>query len=112
MKTRLTIASVLLLLSLSVSAQFQTLELAHEVPVDGFVAPVTHTGTLNFSSCEECETFSARMTPQTRLLVNGKPVDLQRFRAAVLSVRNRGERYLTLVQHLENNTITSIAVDI
>lgn len=112
MKLRLTLASTLLLFSLSVSAQFQTLQLAHEVPVDMFVVPVTSNGNLNFRSCEECEMFTARLTPQTQYLVDGKPVDLQRFRAAVLSIRNRSGRYLTLLQHLESNTITSIEVQI
>lgn len=111
MKFRLTTASMLLLLSLSVSAQFQTLQLAHEVPGTFFTVPVTQNGTLNFRSCDNCEQFSARLTPQTRFIVDSQPVQLKEFRAAVLGVRDRESYIVTILQHLDSNTITSISFE-
>lgn len=112
MKIQLTSAIAVLLLSFSVSAQFQTLQLAHEVPVSQFVVPVTQNGTLNFKSCDECEQFSARLTPQTRFIVNRKNVELKEFRAAVLGLRSRRDDTIVILQHLDSNTITSISVEI
>lgn len=112
MQIRPTIAAVLLLLCTSVSAQFVTVELAHEVPLTEFVVPVTQNGTLNFRECEGCTSYSARLTPSTIYIVNGNRVELAEFRTQVNAARSRENRSVTILQHLETNTVTSIRIKI
>jgi hypothetical protein len=112
MQIRITIAAVLVLLCTSVSAQFMTVELAHEVPLNEFVIPVTQNGTLNFRECSDCKSFSARLTPNTQYIINGNQVELSEFRKQVTAARSRSNRSVTVVQHLETNTVTSIETTI
>jgi len=112
MQIRNTIAAalILVLMSVSVSAQFRTIELAHEVPLTEFVVPVTQNGMLSFRSCADCESFSSRLTPNTLYVINKQPVSLQEFRKQVTSVSDRNNYYLTVVQHLETNTVTKVSI--
>ena len=112
MKFRTLVAGLLFSLALSANAQFQTMQLAHEVPLNQFVVPVTQNGTLNFRSCSDCQSFSSRLTPQTRFTVNGNAVQLSDFRNAVQNVRNKSTKTVTIVQHLDSNTITLISIAI
>lgn len=112
MQIRITITAVLMLLCAAASAQFMTVELAHEVPLSGFVVPVTQNGSITFRGCQDCKSFTVQLTPRTRYLVNEQAVELQDFRQQVQRVRNRGERTLTILQHLETNTVTLISVQI
>ena len=112
MRIRITITAVLVLLCTSVSAQFMTVELAHEVPLSEFVVPVTQNGTLNFKQCADCKTFSARLTPSTRYVINDAQVELQEFRKQITAIRNRGNKTVTVLQHLETNTVTLIEIRI
>lgn len=112
MQIRIAIAAalIIMLMSVSVGAQFRTIELAHEVPLTEFVVPVTQNGMLSFRGCEECESFSSRLTPNTLYVINKQPVSLQEFRKQVTSVGDRSKYYLTVVQHLETNTVTKVSI--
>ena len=112
MQIRTTIAAalMLMLMSVSVTAQFRTIELAHEVPLTEFVVPVTQNGTLNFRACAGCQSVSSRLTPNTLYVINKQEVSLHEFRKQVTSVGDRSEYYLTIVQHLETNTITKVSI--
>lgn len=112
MQTRTPIAAAVLLILISVSAiaQFRTIELAHEVPLTEFVVPVTQNGTLTFRGCPDCESFSSRLTPKTLYVINKQPVTLQEFRKQVTGVSDRSRYFLTVVQHLETNTVTKVSI--
>ncbi|MGI9204304.1 MAG: hypothetical protein ACR2Q3_09865 [Woeseiaceae bacterium] len=112
MQIRITIATALALMltNVSVVAQFRTIELAHEVPLTEFVVPVTQNGTLTFRGCPDCKSFSSRLTPNTLYIVNKQPVSLQEFRKQVTSVGDRSDYSLTVVQHLETNTVSKVSI--
>jgi len=109
-RTPIAAAALLILISVAAAAQFRTIELAHEVPLTEFVVPVTQNGTLTFRGCPDCEAFSSRLTPNTLYVINKQPVTLQEFRKQVTSVSDRNEYYLTVVQHLETNTVTKVSI--
>ena len=112
MKLKIATAMAMLTLSWPAIGQFQVVELAHEVPLSEFVVPVTRNGNLTFRSCADCKTFTSRMTPQTRYIVNDRDVELAEFRAQVLPLGRSADQYITILQHLEKNTITFISIDI
>lgn len=110
MKTPALFATIAVFLSFSAAADFTTIERAYEVPLNTFNVPVTHNGVISFSECAECEAVSARVTGNTEFVVNGKAVELKDFRAEVFQVRDRASKYLTVLHHLESDTISSISV--
>lgn len=110
MQFRIKLAMAILLFSTTAVAQFRTVELAHEIPLSGFVVPVTQNGNLNFRACPDCTAFSARLTPNTRYVINKEDLSLQEFRTRLSNVRNREDRIITVLQHLETNTVTRISI--
>ena len=54
--------------------------------------------------------LNARITGNTQFLVNGKSVELKEFRKQVFQVRDRLNKWLTVLHHLDQDTITSISV--
>ena len=52
------------------------------------------------------------MTPQTRFLINEQDVDLKEFRERVLALGRSDEHVLTVLQHVEKNTVTFISISI
>lgn len=110
MRNRTIIAAALILFCAGASAQFKTIELAHEIDLADFVVPVTTSGVVNIRVCETCESIKSRLTPNTRFVINKQNVGLQEFRSRLAAVRDRSSRSLTILQHLETNTVTSIAI--
>jgi len=112
MQIRITIAAALLLTCATAFAQFRTTQLAHEVPLNGFVVPITQNGILNFRVCENCEGISSKLTPETRYIINRQDVELSEFRSRLSVVRERGNRTLTVLQKLDTNTITLVSIQL
>ena len=112
MKTPALFTAIAIFLSFSASADFTTVERAYEVPLNTFNVPVTHNGVISFSECAECESISARLTGNTLFLVNGKAVELKDFRAEVFQVRDRASKAITVLHHLESDTISSISISL
>lgn len=110
MKKRALFAAIFLTMSVSASADFETISRAYEVPLNIFTVPVTHTGIITFGECPECQFVSARLTVNTQFVVNGVSVELKDFRAQAFQVRNRESTAVTVLHHLESNTITSISM--
>ena len=110
MKIRTLFAAVMISLSFSAAADFTTVERAYEVNLATFNVPVTHNGIISFKECDTCEAVSARLTGQTRFIINGKAVELKEFRKSVFQVRDRSSKSVTVLRHLEADTVTSISV--
>ena len=103
-------ATAIIALSCTASADFTTVARAYEIPLSTFNVPVTHNGVISFKECDDCNTVSARMTNNTQLVVNGKFVTLKDFRAEAFQVRERSTTFLTILHHLESDTISSISL--
>jgi len=110
MNTRFFLTAIVICLSFPAAAQFRTVALAYEVPLRGFNVPVTRSSTISFSECENCKTISARLTSQTRFIVNDTDVELKEFRLSIFRMRNLDEEIITVVHHLESDTIKSMSV--
>ena len=110
MHIRLLFASLLVLVSVSAVADFETIERAYEVSLSDLTVPVAATGTLLFKECSDCETRAIRMSDDTRFTVNGKQVELRIFRKAVFGVRDRRAIMVIVHHRLESDTITSLNV--
>lgn len=112
MNIKILIAVTLICLGLSAAAEDRIISLAYEVTLSDFNAPVTANGGVTFKECAKCEQIRTRVTPDTRYAINGKSVRLEDFRKAVGQVRNPDEKDVTVLHHLESNTVKSINVSI
>lgn len=99
---------VLLGLSLSAAADFTTITAAYEVPVSDLRLPGTVGGTLAFKQCSECETQTLRVTGQTRYVLNDQDLALVDFKEQIGDIGNPQDETVTVLHHLESNTITAI----
>jgi hypothetical protein len=112
MKTRAWIIAALqaFLLASPVAADFRTVELAHEVRLTDVRLPASESGTVGFKTCDDCEFQTERVTVETRWSLNGRIVPLDDFRAALARVTDRGDVYVTVLQHLEDDRVTEVSV--
>jgi hypothetical protein len=112
MHIRKLLVTLLMTFSLSAAADFVTVEEAYEVALSDMTTPVTSTGSLVFKECEDCDSRMIRMTRNTRFVVNGRTVDLKEFRKQVFQIRDRSHVPVTIMHHLESDTITSVSVSL
>ncbi len=110
MKIRAMIAAIVLALAAPVYAQFSTVALAHEVNLNDVRFPQSTSGTIGFKPCAECEYATERVSADTRWVLNGQPVTLERFRAALANITNRNTEIVTIVHHLEEDRITEVSI--
>jgi len=110
MKIKTLITVTLLSLGLAMSAQAQIVSQAYEVILSDFRAPATENGGVSFKECAECDRRVVRVTSGTRYAINGKAVRLADFRNAVSLANDRDEKTVTVLHHLESDTIESIDV--
>jgi len=85
---------------------------AYEIVLENFRAPATENGSVSFKKCDDCERVTVRVTAGTRYTINGKTVKLQDFRKAISRVNNRGGVPMTVLHHLESDTIELINVSL
>ena len=112
MNIRFLVAVTLLSLGLSVAAAGEIVSLAYEVPLSEFRAPATANGGASFRECSECERHLVRVKESTHYSINGKSVRLQAFKEALMHATDRDEKTITVLHHLESDTIESIAVSL
>lgn len=112
MNIKFLVAVLLLSLGTSIPASGQIVSLAYEVPMSEFRAPATTNGGASFRECSECERHLVRVTAATHYLINGKSMRLQAFKEALMHANDRDEKTLTVLHHLESDTIQSISVSL
>jgi hypothetical protein len=117
MTIRKTIAIALFSIGLSFAAQAAdatslgpVISQAYEVSLGNFRAPGTRNGTVSFKECEECTHMTVRVTANTRYKINGRTVRLEDFRKKVAEAGNRESAEVTILHHLESDTIEQINV--
>ncbi len=110
MNIKFLVAVTLLCLGMSVAAAGEIVSLAYEVPLSEFRAPATTNGGASFRECSECERHLVRVTAATHYVVNGKSMQLEAFKDALMHASDRDEKTLTVLHHLESDTIESISV--
>jgi len=109
MKSRIILTALLLGLAQSATAGDRITSQAYEVVLSEFRAPATENGGASFKPCSECERKIVRVTSATRYSVNGQPLSLEKFRQALARASGRDETSITVLHHLESNTIVSVS---
>lgn len=112
MKIKTLMAVTLLSIGQLAFGQGQVISQGYEIALSNFRAPATANGGVAFQECDECERMNVRVTSGTRYTINGKTVRLEDFKKAVSQVRDRDEVTLTVLHHLESDTIEMIAVSL
>ena len=108
MHMRKLLVAALVVLSAPAAADFEKVIEAHEVRLDHLRLPGTAGGTLSFKACVECAWQTVRVSPDTRYEANGRAYTLEAFRQALQEVTDPDSEWLTVMQHLESNTITAV----
>lgn len=108
MKKLLTIT--LICIGFAASAHGDVISNAHELTLSQFTAPATNNASIAFKECDDCERVRTRVTNATSYSFEGRKVRLDEFRAAVAQVRDRDESFVTVLRHLESNTVLAISV--
>ena len=85
---------------------------AYEVALSNFQAPATANGAATFKVCDDCDRQNVRVTNSTRYQVNGRAVRLTEFKKAIAQVNSRSGVALTVLHHLESDTIELINVSL
>ncbi len=118
MTIRKTIAIALFSIGLTFSAQALATGLgpvvsqAYEIALGDFRAPGTRNGTVSFKECDDCERKTVRVTAETRYTINGRTVRLEDFRKKVAQAGGRNNAAVTVLHHLESDTIVQINVSL
>ena len=92
--------------------QGRVISQASEILLNNFQAPVSAVSTIVFKECDECEQQHARVTEATLYSINGRSVRLEEFRIAILQTTDHDNKAVTVLHHLESNTIESIDASI
>ena len=92
----------------AMAVEGEVISRAYEVGLDQFQAPATANSRVSFTPCPDCDRQSVSVTPETRYSVDGKVVQLQDFRAALMLVQDRRNAMVTVLHHLESDTVVSI----
>ena len=110
MHSRKLLVLALLGLSLAAAADFTTITEAYEIVLSDLRLPGGENGTLTFKQCSDCEAQTLRVTGKTRYLINDRDFALAEFKEQLKGVRNRKDQNVSVLHHLESNTIKAVKV--
>lgn len=110
MKFKVLIAAIALAFAAPAFAQITTIALAHEVNLNDVRFPQSTGGTIGYRPCAECEYTTERVSGNTRWVLNGQPVTLEKFREALAHITNRDTEIVTIMHHLEEDLITEVSI--
>lgn len=99
---------IMLALSATAAADFRTISEAHEVDLVNLRLPVSESGTVSFKLCSTCDAQTSRVTGATRYAINNRAYSLAEFRNRVARVKSARNQNVSVLQHLESNTIKAI----
>lgn len=110
MTIRTLLAALLVCLSVPAAADFVLVSKAYEVTLSELRLPGTANGTVTFRECETCDWHTIRVNAATRYEVNDQPLTLEDLRKGLEDVRNPSAVPVTVLHHLESDTIKAIRV--
>ena len=110
MKLKALFIAVALVLAATATADFRTVQLAHEVALTNLRLPSSESGTIGFKACADCEYQTEQVTVETLWSINGRRVSLADFRKGIARVTKRDEVYVTVLEHLEKDRVTEVSV--
>lgn len=107
-KKLLVIAVVCIAFASSAFGENRIISRAYEALLDSFQAPTSMNGLVTFKECPDCEVLQIRVTAATRYAVNGRSVELEDFRLALLKAGDRDSGSITVLHHLESNGVEAV----
>lgn len=110
MKLKVLIAAALLSLTLPAAADFQTVSRAYEVKLSNVTVPTSQNGRVLFKQCDDCDIESARLTPNTDFVVNGRSVRFEKFRIVAKESNNADTVPVTVLHHLETGNVVRVSL--
>ena len=110
MKKQLIWITALLTLSLPALADFETVSRAYEVALGKLRFPSSEYSAVSFRECDACEMHIIRLSSNTRFIVNGRPVKYARFQELAARVEDPDSVPVTVLHHLETDTIVRVSV--
>ena len=108
MYMRTLLLAALVVLSAPAAADLETVTEAHEVRLDHLRLPGADGGTLSFKPCPECSWQTLRVSSGMRYEANGRAYTLEGFRTELQKVADPESTWLTVMRHIETNTITAV----
>ena len=103
-------AGLLLGLSFAASGEGRVISQAYEVPLSEFRAPATTNGGVTFKTCSTCAYITVRVGPGTTYTLDGDRIELEDLRGELQGIHDRDAVWVTVLRHLESDTVVSIAV--
>ena len=113
MKFKVLITAVLIVIAMPAAADRVdrvVLQQAHEVAASNLRLPRAAGGTLAFRKCDSCNYRVVRVAPDARFIVNGKAVQLDKFRALLSQLEDADSEAVTVNHHLERDQVISVSV--
>ena len=110
MNIRILLSAALIALSVPAAADFVTVIEAYEVQLADLRLPGNTNGTLSFKACAECEYQTVRVTSATLYEANNRGFTLEDFRNELAHAPDPRNQSVTVLHHLESDTITALRV--
>jgi hypothetical protein len=110
MNIRILLSAALIALGVPAAADFVTVVEAYEVQLADLRLPGNNNGTLSFKPCSDCDYRTVRVTAATRYEANDRGFTLEDFRKELTHVRNPADQSVTVLHHLQSDTITALRV--
>ncbi len=110
MKFKIVITAIVLMFAFPATADFVTKALAIELALSDLTVPTSQNSRLMFRECDDCDSRSIRLTPNTQYKINGRSVRFDKFRETIRGVRKPDETLAIVLHHLESDTVKSISV--
>ncbi len=110
MKFKIVITAIVLMLAIPAAADFVTSARAYELVLSDLTVPTSQNSRLMFRECDDCDSRSIRLTPNTQYKINGRSVRFDKFRETIRGVRNPDKAMTIVLHHLESDTVMSISV--
>ncbi len=112
MKTRYLLSVLLLALTLPAAAEFRTVAEAYEIELSNLRLPQNAGGTIAYRTCNACAYQTTRVSTDTVWILNGRAMSLVKFRAGIAEIKDRNNRYVTVLHHLEDDRVTRVQITI
>lgn len=112
MKTKLTIAAIVLFLSMPAVADFTPVTDGYELDLGDIRLPRNDGGTIAFKPCDECDYVTRRLSLEVRWQINGQAVTLSQFRERTGLLGDRDKHSVYISRHIESNQITNVSTTI
>ena len=97
---------------MAATAEIVTLIDAVETSTANLTVPTASNGTLSFKPCADgCDqVLRARLTPETRFVLNGVAMEFIDFRREFYKLRRGSNDYALVSYNTQKNTVTSVRV--